>query len=667
MKVPFFFHLACYLWIFFSINFLSAAQALLDLNDIHKVMNKILMRHVDKRELSTETIKKSFQIYIDQFDPERMYLLQSEVDPFLNLDPSQVEKILKGYRSDQYAAYQRLNTTIQQAIKRARANRQELKQNTDFLFQKGSDSSSEDFSKKERIKSFPETKSELKKRTAEEFMQFIAQEKYTCCDQTALRAFDQLLRQQERFYLFTDSYGMPLPKNERENLFAMHILKALTKSLDSHTTYLDPDEAYEMKIRLEKGFHGIGVVLDQGRNGIVVSSIIENSPAERSGLVQAGDRIAKINGETVEHLSPKNLMSRLRGSTEKQVSLVLKREIPGSSAEQTIPVVLTRELIAIDEGRVEVKEEAIKEGLIGKIVIPSFYRGLNGITSENDLRKAIHALEKKGPLKGLILDLRENTGGFLNQAVKVAGLFITSGVVVISKYASGHERYFRDMDGKVSFDGPLIVLTSKATASAAEIVAQALQDYGVAIVVGDEQTYGKGTIQAQTVTSSNNSSHFKVTVGKYYTVSGKTPQVQGVKADIVVPSHYSHVAIGEEYLQHSLSSDTIPSSYKDALADIDIGLKPWYLRYYVPSLQKRQTDWKHLLPILKTNSEKRIASNQNYKTFLSSHQDPFAFQSPSSPNRLKKVDYQMQEAVNILKDMIRLEKAHHSSGIVDPL
>ena len=154
-------------------------------------------------------------------------------------------------------------------------------------------------------------------------------------------------------------------------------------------------------------------------------------------------------------------------------------------------------------------------------------------------------LKSQGNLRGLILDLRSNSGGFLSQAVKVAGLFISDGVIVISKYSNGEEKFYRDVDGKTVYDGPLVVLTSKATASAAEIVAQALQDYGVALVVGDEHTYGKGTIQTQTVTDNRSTSYFKVTVGKYYTVSGHTPQKEGVKADIVVPGRWSKEKIGE--------------------------------------------------------------------------------------------------------------------------
>src|SRR5262249_53796114 len=158
---------------------------------------------------------------------------------------------------------------------------------------------------------------------------------------------------------------------------------------------------------------------------------------------------------------------------------------------------------------------------------------------------------------GLVLDLRENAGGFLSQAVKVSGIFLSNGIVVISKYSRGDVHFLRNIVGRSYFNGPLVILTSKMSASASEIVAQALQDYGVGIVVGDERTFGKGSIQYQTVTDMSTDLFFKVTVGKYYTASGRTTQIEGVKTDIVVPTHYAPYHIGERYLEYPLSADKV--------------------------------------------------------------------------------------------------------------
>ena len=203
-------------------------------------------------------------------------------------------------------------------------------------------------------------------------------------------------------------------------------------------------------------------------------------------------------------------------------------------------------------GRRQYSFERYADGIIGKINLPSFYESAEGLSCEADLKAALRDLRKQGDLKGLVVDLRENSGGFLHQAVKVAGLFVSSGIIVISKYAHGETQYLRDIDGKSYYSGPLVLLTSRGSASAAEIVAQALQDYGTVLIVGDDRTYGKGTIQYQTVTDVSAATFFKVTVGRYYTVSGRTTQIEGVIADIQVPTYYSALAIGERYLQYPL-------------------------------------------------------------------------------------------------------------------
>lgn len=659
----------------FTSSFGFANEELLDESDIHKVMDEILEKHVDKHEVSNEVIKQSFKIYIDQFDPERIYLFESEVNGFLNLDSSQLDHIRRQYQNNDYSKYEELNNVIQNAARRARTYRSELMKRGDYLFQKSTDDPSELQNDNEDVKSpFPKTVPELKGKIENEIVFFISRERQRYGDRSVmenksktLQAYNRLLQHKENQYLFQGDTGLPLSPQEKKSLLVMHILKALTKSLDSHTAFLNSEEAYDMKIRLEKGFQGIGVILQRSPEGITISRLVKDGPAQRSGLVKVGDIIMKINGENVEYYTLEELVNRLRDASNKDVILVLKRKAKesGTDPERTISVTLTRELIAVDEGRVDVQEEKFLDGIIGKITLYSFYQGANGVTSEKDVRKAIKELKSHGQLKGIILDLRENSGGFLNQAVKVAGLFITNGVVVVSKYSNGEQKYYRDVDGKVVYDGPLIVLTSKATASAAEIVAQALQDYGVAIVVGDEQTYGKGTIQSQTVTDGASTSHFKVTVGKYYTVSGRTPQVRGVKADVIVPSHYNNEIIGEEYLQHPIGSDTINPTYRDGLADIDPGLKPWYLRYYMPTIQKKEISWDSMIPTLKLESEKRMVNNMEYQQFLNGGDGFLKFGEGLSENNSNISNYQMNEAVNILKDMITIEKKFHQSSVAD--
>ncbi len=661
---------------FFLISFtLSAVETeLLKPSDVNKVMQQIFQQHVSQKEMSETILKHSFSVYIDQFDPFRMYLLDKEARPFLDLNKEEMGLILNEYKENDFTLYQQLNQTIQKAILRGRQLRKEVMQDKTALFNQNSDSKYNESELDPDLKiPFATNLDDLKQQIKQRFIAFInaekqqfGQAKIMQNQDKTLEIYDHYLEGQEDNYLFTNEDGKPFSPDKKENMFVFHILKALTSSLDAHTTFYNNAEAYDMKVRLEKEFEGIGVVLKQNPDGyVVIEKVIEGGPADKSKEVQAGDRILEVNGTNIKDLPLDRVMEFLRGKKGTSVTLILGREqnLGNGGAGKRIDVNLTRAPIAVNEDRVDTSYEKFGDGIIGKITLHSFYQGENGVTSENDVRKAIKELSQKGHLKGLILDLRENSGGFLTQAVKVAGLFITNGVVVISKYSNGQEHFYRDMDGKMAYNGPLVVLTSKATASAAEIVAQALQDYGVAVIVGDEQTYGKGTIQSQTVTDDTASSYFKVTIGTYYTVSGKTPQLGGVKSDILVPGPYNSEHIGEKYLEYTVQPDKIPPEYKDDLSDVDAGLKAWYLRYYIPTIQHKINDWISLLPQLKQNSATRLANNKKYQSFLNSlngkgssedaDKNEIGASSVQSKN-LQIDEMQMAEAVNIVKDMIML-------------
>jgi carboxyl-terminal processing protease len=222
-------------------------------------------------------------------------------------------------------------------------------------------------------------------------------------------------------------------------------------------------------------------------------------------------------------------------------------------------------------------------------------------------------------------------------------------VVVISKYAQGEIQYLRNLDPRIHYSGPLVILTSKLSASAAEIVAQALQDYGVGLVVGDERTYGKGTIQYQTVTDTSAASFFKVTVGRYYTVSGRSTQIEGVKADLVVPTPYSAYNIGERYLEYALKNDQISPAYADPLTDVPAQTQLWFQKNYLPYLQKKESAWVQMVPKLKTNSEFRLDHDPNFQVFLKK-MDAEEVDFDVGVN-----DLQMGEAIHIVKDMINLK------------
>lgn len=637
-----------------------ANEELMTLNDVHKIMEEIFQKHVDKKAMSNDILKHALKNYIEQFDPYGVYLLEGEVSPYMNIGTSELNEVAKEYERGDYRIFISLNDLIQKSIKRAQGIRATIEKNPQVLLQNPNASSLADF------KGYPKTEVELKDRIRNQLAAVIEVEqkksgskKYPDAEAKWLVSLEKQIRQNEDLYTYEEANGSQMSKEEVDNLLTLHILKALAKSLDAHTDVFDPKEAYDMRVRLEKGFDGVGIVFNNKQGKVVVVSLIDHGPAARQGKIKSGDILVAIDGQDLSKESFDKAMELLKEAKGNPLKMTFER------GKSLYDVSLNKETIVLNQDRVEVSQEQFGDGIIGRIALHSFYQNDKGINSETDVRNAIEELNSEGKLKGLILDLRDNSGGFLSQAVKVAGLFITNGVIVISKYSDGNEKVYRDMDGKVSYKGPLVVLTSRATASAAEIVAQAIQDYGVGVIVGDERTYGKGTIQSQTVTDKKGGSFFKVTVGEYYTVSGNTPQLQGVKADIVVPGPYSKLNFGEENLEYTVKGkDQIAPAFADQLKDIDPNLRSWYLKYYMPTLQHRTNVWKSQLPQLRKNSSYRLTQNKNYQLFLKrldgqeavpEETDPLDEEKPTRSKGFGSGDLQLAEAYNIVKDMSFLD------------
>lgn len=623
--------------IFLFLSQLQAAPKYLKKEDIHRTMDELFTVHVEYKELTPTIVKRSFKVFIENFDPAKIYLLHGEVKPFLDLTPAQLSAIIDRYYNGDFSDYERLNQVIGQAIKRARAFRKELKNQVQP-------------SQGEFYASYAKDTSQLKSRIVQQYGYFLAEEKAEAHLSEEVRI--KLLNLWEKRLSRSEDNYLASSQN-REHFFTLHTLKALAKSLDAHTSYYSPEEAYELRTALEKQFEGIGVVLREGIEGTRIVGLVKGGPAEKSGEIKEGDLIESINGKSMKEASYETILQRLKGPREEEVILGLKREDPSSEKGIQFKVAIKREKIVMDDVRVQYSAFPFVDGLIGKIDLPGFYEAADGSSCEKDLRNALKQLSSQGKILGLIIDMRENSGGFLNQAVKVGELFISSGVIVISKYAEGEVQYLRAVNGKTSYSGPLVILTSKASASAAEIVAQALQDYGTAVIVGDERTYGKGSIQYQTVTEESPKAYFKVTVGKYYTVSGKSTQIEGVKADILVPSVYSPFRIGEKFLEYPLPRDQMPPAFIDPLSDIPGRNKQWFQKNYLPYLHQKDSFWQKMLPTLQKNSDHRLKHNEDFILYLKDLETATTF---PPEGKWGEEDLQMSEAVKIVQDMILLQQ-----------
>ncbi|WP_080141886.1 tail-specific protease Tsp [Chlamydia suis] len=623
---------------------LAFSSAPLRQQDIRKTVEKLVEHHIDTKHISPYILTRSLEDYVRAFDSHKAYLTRNEVLSYA-FSKEATQPLFKQYQEDNFSSFRMLNACIQQSISRAREWRAMWLADAVRVIQ---DAASHSIQKKpsawaSSIEEVQERQYALLLSYASIYLEDAAKNRYLGKEHALVRLCIRQIENHENPYIGINDQGHKMSSEEEANSFHIRVIKSIAHSLDAHTAYFSKEEALSMRAQLEKGMCGIGVVLKEDIDGVVVKEILPGGPADKTGSLRVGDIIYRVNGKNIENTPFPGVLDALRGSAGSSVTLDIHRQ------DNDHIIHLRREKILLETRRVDASYEPYGNGVIGKITLHSFYEG-EKVSSEQDLRRAIRELQEKN-LLGLVLDIRENTGGFLSQAIKVSGLFLTNGVVVVSRYADGSVKRYRTISPQKFYDGPLAILVSKSSASAAEIVAQTLQDYGVALVVGDQQTYGKGTIQHQTITGDNSQEDFfKVTVGRYYSPSGKSTQLEGVKSDIVIPSRYAEDDLGERFLEYALPADQYENVLNDNLGDLDVNIRPWFQKYYLPHLQKPEFTWKELLPQLAHNSQERLEKNKNFEIFIQ-HLKKTNKQDRSFGSN----DLQMEETVNIVKDMILLK------------
>jgi carboxyl-terminal processing protease len=297
-------------------------------------------------------------------------------------------------------------------------------------------------------------------------------------------------------------------------------IKGMLSTLDPHSSFMPPEVYREMQMETKGKFEGLGIVIEKKKGLLTVVSPIEDTPAFKAGI-QPGDHIIKIDGEPTKNISLNEAAMKMRGPKGTNVTITITRE--GLAKPKDITIV--RDIIPLRSVRHEVLEKEI-----GYVRISQFNE-----ETASDFEKAIQKLNvlSKTPLKGLIVDLRNNPGGLLDQAVKVADKFITSGVIVsiAGRNKEQKMKFTAHRNGTLE-DYPLVVLVNRGSASGSEILAGALQDHGRALILGT-QTFGKGSVQ--TIFPLKDGSGLKLTTARYYTPSGKSIQAMGITPSIIVP------------------------------------------------------------------------------------------------------------------------------------
>lgn len=381
-------------------------------------------------------------------------------------------------------------------------------------------------------------------------------------------------------------------------------LGALATSYDPHSTWMRPASKDDFDISITNSVQGIGAQLKEEDDYTVIDQIVAGGPAFKDRRLKKDDRILMVGQDEAEPVDVvgmrlEKVVKLIRGAKDTDVKLHVEH------ADGVREVVeLTRDQVMLEDSASETHVEQVGDHKLGVVDLPTFYMDPNGQKrgrrASEDMRKQLKELAGQG-VDGVVLDLRGNGGGSLIEAIDVAGLFLPAGPVVQVRGRDGGIEALYDADPSVAWSGPMIVLTDATSASASEIVAGALQDYGRAVVVGDRSTHGKGTVQQiAPLTDQLSQQHdeevggaLKFTVQKFYRVSGGSTQNKGVEADVVFPSPWDGLEVHESDQEYALAWDQIP-----------------------PAAHVRTGDPATLIPQLRSRSEARRAKDEDYAKLL---------------------------------------------------
>ncbi len=537
--------------------------------------------HYNKNAVTPDDYPQLISDYLKELDPQRLFFTTVDEQAFRRQYGSRVETDL-AYLGNIDTAFEIYKNYELRVKARTTWLFEELKQTIDFT---GTETYTPDRSKSP----FPATAAEAddlwRRRIKYEIIQdLLAKKPIEDAKATVRKRYERMLK----------NLG-DIESSDVQETF----LSSLTRMYDPHSAYFSSDTLQDFSIQMKLSLVGIGAVLSIEDDGnCVIREVVPGGPAYTSGQIHATDKIIAVQqpgGENIEVIGMKlrRIVDMIRGDKNTKVTLTI---LPHDAvdATKTKQVVITRDIIKLNSARASASIYEVPNGQhqttpVGVIALNSFY-GPSDDTKENegrntatkDVAELIGKLQQQG-IKALVIDLRRNGGGLLSEAVDLTGLFIKQGPVVQVKDSLGHLTVDSDNDPAIAYAGPLTVLTSRFSASASEIFAGALQNYGRAVIIGDSTTHGKGTVQAVLEMKnylprlSQNIEHTgaaKLTVQKFYLPNGSSTQKKGVTPDITLPSIDDFLPIGEADLPHALIWDEIKSSSFDGHALASTAVKP---------------------------------------------------------------------------------------------
>jgi len=492
----------------------------------------------------------TFQRYLDILDGQRAYLLRSDIEAYRHLETSMADAIFNGDLDDAFSLY---NAFSERQRTRVESLLTQLDEGLDFNFE-----SNERLEIDREDAPWASRQSELdelwRKRLKNDALTLALTDQDSEQIETNLR---------QRY----EGQLTRLEQTEPEDVFGV-LMAAVTGSIDPHTGYLSPRQGESFDIQMSLSLEGIGALLQSDGEYVKVASLVPGGPAERAGVLEPADRIIAVGqeeGEMVNVVGMRldNVVDLIRGP---KGSIVRLDVVPAQAVDMTRSqiVEITRDTVSLEDQAasseiIEVERNGEPHRL-GVINVPTFYVDFDAWqageeeyrSTTRDVAKEVEHLKEEG-VEGIVLDLRNNGGGALQEANSLIGLFIDRGPTVQVRDAQGRIQLYGDSEAGTLYDGPLGVLVNRLSASASEIFAGAIQDYGRGLVLGTP-TFGKGTVQTL-----NDLSHgqIKLTRAKFYRISGDSTQNRGVEPDIDFPSLIDPERIGESSLDNALAWDTV--------------------------------------------------------------------------------------------------------------
>ena len=565
---------------------------------LHPIITAMLQEHIIHNTITANLEHKTIEQYIKLLDGSKIYFLESDIN--------KIKRLLKGI----YKNLQKKSCNHLMAVHQIYLNR--MKERMEFA--KSFLGDQYKFNSKETIlldnskRKYLKTKVQL-----EEF-----QKKYIHFQIANFKVADMKLPEAKKQVIKRYERDFNQLKNQKPQKLYANFLYAVARSFDPHSDFLSKERLEDFEMQMRLFLEGIGASLSSENGYTVIENFIKGGAAEASGLLEVEDKILAVaqgtKGAFVPIIDmPLNEVVRLiRGPKGTKVRLKILRSLPDKKAER-FQVTLVRRKINLEESAAKVLymdriiKGSKKKKTIAILDLPSFYLDTDskdkGRSSHRDVKKLLNQINRK-KVDGLVLDLSLNGGGSLTEAVKIAGLFFKIGNVVETrgKDEDSSSGVLSDKDPHVNYTGPLVVLTSRFSASASEIVAGALKDYRRAVVAGADHTYGKGSVQS-VVSLPKDIGAFKITMGMFFIPGGNSTQHSGVASDIILPSIYSRDEIGERYLDYSLPPKFI-KPFISKTAYVERGSGYW----------KQIT--KDILKKLNDRSQKRVSKSKDFQEIL---------------------------------------------------